>query len=298
MRLPGLLVAAPAAAQVTTPATKWKLGRPRKKPAELAEARAESDRIHCEEAQLRETRKEMLRRGRAVEERAAAALAEEQHSAALLHNPAGGAPLTIIKCSSRAIKATLDPEGNPLIHPVIRTHGDVGNGGRLALRVLGSDVLRAQEDAEMLAKLSGKKASATKKTSAVKNAVSNGATKRKASDTIPVGETAAKRALGELRLIWCHNDFFFLAEETLKFSSTLTSPLKVCSPIWVEFRDLRQVLGKITREVKDLIEEERRGGRAQGGKRAMGRAGRAGSEQRAGREGRGRKREAASGVPE
>jgi hypothetical protein len=156
------------------------------------EARAESDRIHREEAQLWETRKEMLRRGRAVEERAAAALAEEQHSAALLHNPAGGAPLTVIKRSSRAIKATLDPEGNPLIHPVIRTRGDVGNGGRLALRVLGSDALRAQEDAEMLEKLSGKKAAATKKTSGAKKAASNGGAKRKASGTIPVGETVAK----------------------------------------------------------------------------------------------------------
>lgn len=158
----------------------------------MPEARAESDRIHREEAQLRETRKEMLRRRRAVEERAAAALAEEQHLAALLHNPAGGAPLTVIKRSSRAIKATLDPEGNPLIHPVIRMHGDVGNGGRLALRVLGSDALRAQEDAEMLEKLSGKKAAATKKTSGAKKAASNGGAKRKASGTIPVGETVAK----------------------------------------------------------------------------------------------------------
>ncbi|KAJ7789963.1 hypothetical protein B0H14DRAFT_3502244 [Mycena olivaceomarginata] len=197
-------LAAPAAAQGITPAIKRKPGRPRKKPAEPAgemaegvvggmtpEARAESDRIHREEAELQETRKEMLRRGKAVDERAAAALEKEQRSAALLHNPAGGAPLTIIKRSSRAIRATLDPEGNPLIHPVIRTRGDMGNGGRLALRVLGSDALRAQEDAEMLEKLSGKKAAGTK-TSAAKKAVSNRGAKRKASDTIPVGETAAK----------------------------------------------------------------------------------------------------------
>ncbi|KAJ7674472.1 hypothetical protein B0H14DRAFT_2656654 [Mycena olivaceomarginata] len=198
-------LAAPVAGEATTPASKRKPGRPRKKPAEPAgemgegaaggmtpEARAESDRIHREEAQLREMRKEMLRHGRALKERAAAALAE-QYSAALLHNPAGGAPLTVIKCSSCAIKATLDPEGNPLIHPVIRTRGDVGNGGWLVLRVLGSDALQAQEDAEMLEKLSEKKAAATKKTSGAKKAVSNGGAKCKASDTIPVGETVAKK---------------------------------------------------------------------------------------------------------
>ncbi|KAJ7832862.1 hypothetical protein B0H14DRAFT_3463127 [Mycena olivaceomarginata] len=200
-------LAAPAAAQVTVPATKRKPGRPRKNPVEPAvemgmgsvggmtpEARAESDRIHHEEAQLRETRKEMLRRERAVEGRAAAAKAEGLRLAALVHNLARGAPLTIIKCSSRAM---LDPEGNPLIHPVVRTRGDIGNGGRLALRVLGSDVLRAQEDTEMLEKLSGKKAAGTKKTSAANKAVSKGGTKHKASDTIPVGEPAAKKARRE-----------------------------------------------------------------------------------------------------
>ncbi|KAJ7753024.1 hypothetical protein B0H14DRAFT_3512791 [Mycena olivaceomarginata] len=178
-------LAAPAAAQVTTPATKSKPGRPRKtvEPAiEMGvgleegmtpDARAESDRIHREENQLREIRKEMLRRGRAADERSAAATAEEQRLVALVHNPAGGAPLTIVQRPLRAIKATLDPEGNPLIHPVVQTRGDLGNGGRLALRVLGSDALQAQEDAQMLEKLSGKKAAGTKKAPAAKKVASN-----------------------------------------------------------------------------------------------------------------------------
>ncbi|KAJ7790380.1 hypothetical protein B0H14DRAFT_2626037 [Mycena olivaceomarginata] len=190
-------LAAPAAAQVTVPATKRKPGRPRENHVEPAvemgmgsvggmtpEARAESDRIHREEAQLRETRKEMLRRERVVEERAAATKAEGLRLAALVHNPARGAPLTIIKCSSHVIKVTLDPEGNPLIHPV-------GTGGRLALRVLGSNALQAQEDTEMLEKLSGKKAAGTK-TSVGQQGGVEGGDERKASDTIPVGELAAK----------------------------------------------------------------------------------------------------------
>ncbi|KAF8214423.1 hypothetical protein K438DRAFT_1749544 [Mycena galopus ATCC 62051] len=191
-----------AAAKVGVPTAKRKPGRPRKTHVAPAvgmdvgsvgnmtpEARAESDHIHREEAQLRETRKELLRRGKVVDDAGATMAAEEKRLAALLDNPAGGAPLTIVKRSSRAIKAMLDPEGNPLIHPVVRTRGDVGNGGRLALRVLGSAALRAQEDAEMLEKLSGKQAAGTKKTSAAK-----GGAKRKASDTIPVGGLAAKRA--------------------------------------------------------------------------------------------------------
>ncbi|KAJ7893324.1 hypothetical protein B0H14DRAFT_3427405 [Mycena olivaceomarginata] len=46
----------------------------------------------------------------------------------------------------------------------------------------------------MLEKLLGKKAAATKKTSGAKKAASNGGAKRKASGTIPVGETVAKKA--------------------------------------------------------------------------------------------------------
>ncbi|KAF8135909.1 hypothetical protein K438DRAFT_1997113 [Mycena galopus ATCC 62051] len=79
---------------------------------------AETARIHREEAALRETRDEMLRRSKAV-------AAAEKRLKKLCHNPARGAPLVLVTQlrSSRVVKTITNGDGS--LRPVVTRRGDM-----------------------------------------------------------------------------------------------------------------------------------------------------------------------------
>ncbi|KAJ7891645.1 hypothetical protein B0H14DRAFT_3428431 [Mycena olivaceomarginata] len=118
-------------------------------------ARVESDRIHREEARMREERAELRRREKEMEAKEAALEAERQR----LRNPAGGADLVVVSRPKRAVKATQNPDGSPVIRPVTKKRAEVA-GSRLAITVVDPNTRQANEDAALLKRLNGKRKAA------------------------------------------------------------------------------------------------------------------------------------------
>lgn len=122
-------------------------------------ARQESVRIHREEERMRKERAELHQREKAIEERAAALAAEDKHLTASHHNPTGGADLVVVTRPKRAIKATQNPDGTPIIRQVKQTRGELGGRARLA-RAVDANAVQSAEDVEMVKKLGAKRKAA------------------------------------------------------------------------------------------------------------------------------------------
>ncbi|KAJ7896406.1 hypothetical protein B0H14DRAFT_3425774 [Mycena olivaceomarginata] len=118
-------------------------------------ARVESDRIHREEVRMREERAELCWREKEMEAKEAALEAERQR----LRNPAGGADLVVVSRPKRAVKATQNPDGSPVIRPVTKKRAEVA-GSRLAITVVDPNTRQANEDAALLKRLNGKRKAA------------------------------------------------------------------------------------------------------------------------------------------
>ncbi|KAF8143736.1 hypothetical protein K438DRAFT_1993538 [Mycena galopus ATCC 62051] len=110
---------------------------------------AESARIHAEEASLRETKAEMLRRSKAM-------ATEQRRLEKLRHNPAGGAPLVLVTRppSSRMVKAIPNRDGS--LRPVVRRRGDMSTS--TVATSVDRNVEQAAADAVLLNNMRKRKA--------------------------------------------------------------------------------------------------------------------------------------------
>ena len=116
-----------------------------------AAALTESARVRAEEQWLRKQQAAGLRRSKAMEAKEAAAAAEQERLAALLHNPAGGADLVVVPRPKRALKATVNPDGTPVLVPGSQMRGEVGT--TRAGKGEDPNVVQQREDAELLKRL-------------------------------------------------------------------------------------------------------------------------------------------------
>ncbi|KAJ7312324.1 hypothetical protein DFH08DRAFT_943690 [Mycena albidolilacea] len=108
------------------------------------EAREESARIHCEERALRETRNEMLRRSKLMEEQEVAADAAKKR----LRNPAGGADLVVVARPQCFAKAAKNLDGSPVVGQPGQRRGEIG--GTTGQPAGALDAQRAKDDAALL----------------------------------------------------------------------------------------------------------------------------------------------------
>ncbi|KAJ6448770.1 hypothetical protein C8R45DRAFT_1115082 [Mycena sanguinolenta] len=121
-----------------------------------AAALAESARVRAEEQRLRKQQAAGLRHSKAMEAKEAAAAAEQERLAALLHNPAGGADLVVVPRPKRALKAMLNPDGTPVLVPGTRGRGEVGT--TMAGKGEDPNVVQQRTDAALLKRLQKGKA--------------------------------------------------------------------------------------------------------------------------------------------
>jgi hypothetical protein len=111
------------------------------------EAWRESARVHREERALRETRNEMLRRSKAMEEKEAAADAAKKR----LHNPAGGADLVVVTRPQRFVKAAKNLDGSLVVGQPGQRRGEIGGTSGQAAGAI--DAQQAKDDDALLKRL-------------------------------------------------------------------------------------------------------------------------------------------------
>jgi hypothetical protein len=144
------------------------------------EARQESARIHREEQALQETRNEMLRRSKLMEEQEVAADAAKKR----LRNAAGGADLVVVTRPQRFAKAAKNLDGSPVVGQPGQRQGEISGSTGQPAGALNAQ--QAKDDAALLERL-------TQSSGAGAGAKSSGtgAKKRKATEAA-VKKPAAK----------------------------------------------------------------------------------------------------------